>query len=643
MLARPTMTAAAAAMLLAAAAPAGARSVRPQPIEATIDAIFARWSSPAGPGCAVAASRDGRIVLSRAYGSADLEHGIGNTPATIFEAGSVAKQFTAAAVLLLAQDGLLSLDDDVRRYVPELPGFEQAITVDQLLSHTSGLRDWGVVAEIGGWPRGSRAHTNQDALAIIARQRSLNYDPGTEYSYTNSGYNLLAIVVERVSGASLAEFTRARLFEPLGMRSTSWRDDFRRIVLARAIAYARDGEAWRQEMPFEDAYGNGGLLTTVGDLLIWNEALASGRLGPNLAQALQRRATIAGGREITYARGLFVDRYRDADEIAHSGSTGGYRAWLGRYPGQRLSIALLCNAADVQSAALHRRVADALAFGPPPPEVATAVDASSRAGLWVSESTGIPIRLVAAPGSLSVEDGPPLVQRSETSWTSPGGTLEFLDADTARFTSREGQEARFRRAAPWTPTLDELRALEDVYRSAEADASYRAVVEEGALVLRHTARPGLAIALRPSYRDAFEYEDGVVRIQRGVSGRAYSLSFGTARVRDLRFERVNSAGANDVLAAVNTTLSFADRELLRLDACSAGNPARERRVRPLVRRMAHIGQRARNMFGDRLVREGWRNDRFGESCEDVRFRAHLAEARRLLAEAGRLMDIGVRP
>ena len=626
---------AAAAML---AAPAAAQPVS---VEQRIDAIFSRWSAAASPGCAVAVAQGARTIVSRAYGSADLEHGVANTPATVFEAGSVSKQFTAAAVLLLVQEGRLALSDDVRRYVPELPGYPHAITIEHLLSHTSGLRDWGSVAEIAGWPRGSRAHSNADALAIIARQRSLNYEPGTEYSYTNSGYNLLAIVVERVSGLSLAEFTRTRIFAPLGMRSTSWRDDFRRIVPGRAIAYGRAGDGWEQQMPFENAYGNGGLLTSVGDLLIWNEALTGNRLGAFVTAELQRRASLADGRTIPYARGLFVDSYRDSDQVWHSGSTGGYRAWVGRYPAQRLSIALLCNAGDADGTALARRIADEVAFGAasaPPP---VRVDADERAGLWVNERTGFPIRLVAAEGSLRLVDGPPLEARSEARFVSPAGTIDFLDSDSFRITYREGGDVLYRRAEPWSPSDDDLRALEEDYRSEEAEAAYRATVENGVLTLRHTARPELVVPLRPVYRDAFEFPGGIVRFQRGASGRAYSLSVGVPRVRDLRFERLNSAGDNDVLPAVNTALSFADRAFLSLDRCSAGDSRRSRRARPLIARMERVMQRARSLFGDRLVREGWRLDR-DVPCDDSSFRAHAAAARTHMDEAERLMDLAGR-
>ncbi|HYR07540.1 MAG TPA: serine hydrolase domain-containing protein, partial [Longimicrobium sp.] len=203
-------------LLLAPLALLAAPAAAQPDLAVRVDSLFAAWNKAESPGCAVGVSHNGRTVLSRAYGSANLEHGIPNTPATVFEAGSVSKQFTAAAIVRLAQQGKLSLDDDVRRHVPEVPDYGTPITLRHLLNHTSGLRDWGSVMQLAGWPRGTRIYTHAHALDVISRQKSLNFTPGAEYSYSNTGYNLLAIIVERVSGVSLNEFSRRELFEPLG-------------------------------------------------------------------------------------------------------------------------------------------------------------------------------------------------------------------------------------------------------------------------------------------------------------------------------------------------------------------------------------------------------------------------------------------
>lgn len=380
----------------------------PSDLTAKVDELFAPWSSRESPGCAVAVGENGRTILSRAYGMADLEHDAAITTDTIFEAGSVSKQLTTAAVLLLAQQGKLSVQDDVRKHFPELPDYGTPITIDHLIHHTSGLRDWGAVAGLAGWPRGTRIHTHSHVLDIISKQKALNYTPGAEFSYTNSGYNLLAILVERVSGQTFSEFSRRNLFEPLGMTRTQWRDDFSRVVKGRAIAYRKGDGQFHSEMPFENVFGNGGLLTTVGDLLLWNENLVHGTVGgPAFLEEMHRRGRLTDGREIEYARGLFVLTWKGVPEISHGGATAAYRAFLARYPEQKLSLALLCNAAEINSEELGHRTIDLFLAGktkapaPAPAAVALAPEVlAGRAGLYRNVLTGDPAKLEMKEGRL---------------------------------------------------------------------------------------------------------------------------------------------------------------------------------------------------------------------------------------------------
>jgi len=290
---------------------------------------------------------------------ADLEHDVPNTPETIFEAGSVSKQFTAAAVLLLAQEGKLSLDDPARKYIPELPDYGAPLTIRHMLQHTSGLRDWGEVASIAGWPRTTRVHTHAHVLDIVKRQKALNFPSGTQWSYSNTGYNLAAVIVSRVSGKSFAEFSQDRIFKPLGMSHTSWRDDFTRIVKGRAIAYEQSGSEFRMDMPFENVHGNGGLLTTVGDLLKWNENFVAPKVGDAAFLKIEQEpGRFNDGKAHDYALGLYVRPYKGVPEVSHSGSTAGYRAHLTRYPQQHLSVAVLCNVGSGQATQSALRVAD---------------------------------------------------------------------------------------------------------------------------------------------------------------------------------------------------------------------------------------------------------------------------------------------
>lgn len=323
-----------------------------------MERILARTVSATGPGCAAGVSLDD-LLVTRSSGQADLERNVPFSPLSISEAGSVSKQFTAAAVVLLSLDGALDLDADVRRWLPELPVYQAPITVRHLLTHTSGLRDWGAITGLEGWPRGSRAHTNAHVLQVASRQQSLNYVPGLTYSYTNTGYNLLAILVERVSGQTLAAFTRERLFVPLGMTLTSWRDDHRRIVPGRALAYS-GGTTPALDMPDESAVGNGGLLTTAEDLLRWAHGVNTQTLGRRFAEAMPQRMVLTGGDTIDYAMGVNVLRHRGTTEYSHSGSTGGYRAHLLQFPEADVGVAVLCNGASLGATQVAELLADSV-------------------------------------------------------------------------------------------------------------------------------------------------------------------------------------------------------------------------------------------------------------------------------------------
>lgn len=308
-----------------------------------IDALFERYHSEA-PGCELAISRNGQVIYSKAWGMADLEHHIPMTINSISEAGSVSKQFTAAAILLLEQQGKLSLDDDVRKYVPELPDYGKPILLRYMMHHSSGLRDWGSIAAIAGWPRTTKTYNNHDALDIIVHQQHLNTPPNEAFGYSNSNYNLFAIIVERVSGMTLAAFTRQYIFLPAGMTHTSWRDDHKRVVPDRAIAYDLTRNIYETNLPNEDVYGNGGLLTTAEDLLKWNAWYLGGHLGnPSLLPRQLAVDNFTNGKPNEYGAGLFLSQRYGQLRIEHSGATASYRADLEAFPASALSIAWLSN------------------------------------------------------------------------------------------------------------------------------------------------------------------------------------------------------------------------------------------------------------------------------------------------------------
>ena len=496
-------------------------------IDSKVDAVFAKWNSET-PGCAVGVATGGKPVLATGYGMADLEHGVTISPETIFEAGSVSKQFTAASVMLLAREGKLSLDDQARKYIPELPDYGSSLTIRHMLNHTSGLRDWGNVASIAGWPRTTRVHTHAHVLEIVGRQHALNFTPGTQWSYSNTGFNLAAIIVERVSGQSFQAFTRERLFQPLGMTRTSWRDDYTRIVKGRASAYNERDGAFHTDMPFEDVYGNGGLLTTVGDLLKWNEHYDSPVAADASTIAAQQKAGhFNDGREHGYALGLFVGTYKGLREVDHSGSTAGYQAFLTRFPDQRVSVAVLCNTASAQATQYAHAVAD-IYLGDrvktvAPAPVPTAAQIAAAAGLYRSSRSGLAI--VIAPGKEAALRGP--------AWAFDG-------RGGATATDMYGTVERLERVPPANYTGAQLSAFAGTYTSDDAEATLTAVVESGKLRLKR--RPNVTITLTPTYADAFTANNGLgtVIFTRDATGLVIGLSVVQDRVWKMPFAKAKS-------------------------------------------------------------------------------------------------------
>jgi CubicO group peptidase (beta-lactamase class C family) len=537
------------------AATAGAQGTPPAPesTPAKVDAIFSRWDSTFTPGCAVGVSQRGSILFEKGYGMADLEHDAVIRSATMFEAGSISKQFTAAAVLLLARDGRLSLEDSVRKHFPELPEVTAPVTIRQMLQHTSGLRDWGDIAMLGGWPRTTRTYRHADVLDILSRQTALNFAPGTDWSYSNSGYNLAAMLVARVSGRSFAEFTKARLFEPLGLRDTSWRDDFTRVVPGRAIAYDEDEGRFSMLMPFERVHGNGGLLTTVGDLLRWNEHLQAAKKGDNsLLSELQVPGTLANGRSHGYAFGLNVGKYRGVSEVSHGGATAGYRAFLTRFPNQHLSVALLCNAAPVNAEELAHRVAEVFlgsALGPEPRIAAIPLpegEAGNLTGTFRGAKRGDMITVVREKEGLRVERGAPLVPTAPGRFAYGRSTADVfpesgMPVTRIRVLASNGTEDVYERVGRATPLAAQLTPLVGVYRAPDVEVDLQVVFEDG--TLRITSRPDRVVSLRPLYADAFDSSVGLVRFVRDSRGEVTHMSIGTSRAWDVRFARLSGAPA----------------------------------------------------------------------------------------------------
>ena len=498
-----------------------------------------------GPGCAAAVSLNGETVFEKAFGLADLEHNVPNTAQTIFESGSVAKQFTAASLVLLQQEGKLSIDDPVRKYIPELPDYGAPLTIRHLLNHTAGLRDWGTVMSLTGAGRGDRVISQDLALDVITHQRALDFTPGSEYSYSNSGYNLAAIIVERVSKQKFPAFVEERLFKPLGMKNSSWRDDYQRIVPGRAQAYSRQGNGpWRLNMPFMNVYGNGGMLTTVGDWMKWNAMLDSHSLGEPLVNALETRGVLNDGRKIAYALGLVVDKYKGLKDVSHGGATAGYQTFLARYPDNKVSVGVMCNGTSPGAGGIAADITDEI-FGPYPataktePAKVSEDELKKFVGIWRSEKTHAPARFVVENG-VARWSGARAVPMGGGQFTAGGNQLKFTFEKDGKLLSAETVDSdnEVRRYLPeheWTPTADELASIKGDWFSEEAGAMFSIAVEGDKAFLKQ--RPATNLRMQPLYKDHFDVQGFVVWFTRDQKG-SVTMHVGTSRMRDMLFTRV---------------------------------------------------------------------------------------------------------
>lgn len=349
---------------LLAASPSAATGVDrpPDKTTAAVDAIFSDLSKPGSPGCSLAVARKGKIIYQRGYGLANIEENVAITPQTVFDIGSTSKQFTAASILLLEKQGKLSVNDDVRKYIPELPDYGKKITILHLLNHTSGLRDYLSLMDLAGIHTDS-VTTDEDALQIIARQRALNFDPGSEWLYSNTGYFLLSVIVKRVSGKTLLEFAAENIFTPLAMTHTQYRDDHTSLLPGRALAYeAKEkdkGDGFHLSVSYFEQTGDGAVHTSVEDLLKWDENFYTGQVGgKDLLAELQEQGKLNSRKVLDYAKGLSIGNYRGLRTVSHGGAWGGYRAQLLRFPEQHFSVVCLCNLANANPSKRAGQVAD---------------------------------------------------------------------------------------------------------------------------------------------------------------------------------------------------------------------------------------------------------------------------------------------
>lgn len=519
-----------------------------------IDAVFKDFG-PTTPGCALGVYSAGKVLYAHGYGMADLNLGVPITPQTVFDIGSTSKQFTAASILLLAQDGKLSLSDDVHKYIPELPDYGHLITIDNLLRHTSGLRDYDGLLYLAG--HYFEDYTDDDdALSVIVAQKALNFTPGSQFSYSNTGFFLASVIVKRVSGQTLAQFAKARLFDPLGMTVSHYRDDHTAILKNRAVGYdPADKGGFKIDMSDWDQLGDGAVNTNVLEMARWDANFSDPKVGGQaLVDGLGDPGKLDNGKPSGYGRGQFLDTYRGLRRIHHGGAWAGYRAMIMRFPDQQLSIGMTCNVSNANTQGRAERVADVVLAGaftqaPPVRDAKTApayagprLDPQSVAGAYVADASQDAVTIMADKGVLSAKlfgQVFPLTQIGPRRFTIGVFPVEVefsADGQELRSWLFGEEEPPHRRVAITAPSPAETAALAGRYRSPELGTEWTIRLDKGVAYVK-----GRAVGdhrLEPINRDIWLTDEGFFAPVWSADGRVTGFNFSASRMTRIRFDRI---------------------------------------------------------------------------------------------------------
>ena len=532
-----------------------------------IDQLFTAFNNPQTPGAAVAVAKDGKIIFKKGYGSADLEYNIPITPSTVFHIASLSKQFTAFSILLLEGEGKLSINDDVRKYIPEVPDFGKVITLNQLMHHTSGLRDqWDLLA-MAGW-RLDDIITKDQVLRLVSRQKDLNFNPGDEFLYCNTGFTLLAEVVARVSGQTFAEFTRTHIFEPLKMTSTLFYDDCEKIVKNRAYSYHADSTGLKKSILSYSTVGATSLFTTVEDLSLWAMNFENPVVGKDIIGKMNMKAILNKGDTIGYAMGQGIGVYKGLKFNAHDGADAGYRTSLFRFPDQKFSVNVLSNFASFNPSGMATRIADIYLKDKEVTETPKKVDEAKTAPTVTADNNGIKINhdtLVSYCGRYELQPGfaaivsledehlfaeapglpkTPMTAVSSTTFEvkAASATVTFIKDESGKITKiktiMNGQENFAVRLPDFDSARVNLTEYAGDYYSPELSTTYSLVVESGKLIARHFRTGDVHLtALKADQFNGDQWYFGSIEFIRDNNNIITGCKVSTGRVRNLKFEK----------------------------------------------------------------------------------------------------------
>jgi len=545
---------------LAQVKPAETSPAPAESLESKVDKIFAEWDKWDTPGASLTVLKAGQIIYKRGYGCAQLEYNIPIMPSTIFHVASVSKQFTAFAAALLASRGKLSLDDDIRKYLPEVPDFGKTITLKHLIFHTSGLRDQWEALSIAGW-RLDDVITKEHILKMVRNQKELNFAPGEEHLYCNTGYTLLAEIVARVSGQSFPDWTAENIFKPLGMSNTHFHDDHEMIVKNMAYSYSpRKAGGFAKSVLSYANVGATSLFTTVEDLCRWIQNFEDARVGgPDVIRQMQEPGILNNGKKLEYAFGLAVGEYRGLRTVGHSGGDAGYRSHVVWFPEQDFGVAVLSNLGSMATGELALKVAEAYLADKMVPE-------KPKPGVSDLKPVKVsPTILDTYIGKYELEIGFLLVitREGDKLWgETPGNEkVGLIPESETRFLikefegaltferDKEGKVTGFlfqsgeqkipaKKLAPPILTAEALAEFSGDYRSPELQTIYSLSIKDGQLVAGHPRNPDSH--LEPSDVDQFSGDNwwfGKIRFERDANKKITGFTLSGSRVRNLRFIR----------------------------------------------------------------------------------------------------------
>jgi CubicO group peptidase (beta-lactamase class C family) len=518
-------------------------------LEHKVDKVFGAFDKPDSPGCALGVVHDGEFVYKRGYGKASLELGVPITPESVFYMGSVSKQFTAASVVLAAEQGYLSLDDDVRKYVPELPSYGKTITLREMLHHTSGFRDILGLLLLSG-RNFEDIHPTSELLDLLSRQKALNYQPGDEYLYSNTNFFLFSVIIKRATGKPLSQFAEENIFKPLGMTHTRFYDDRSVVVPGRVPAYEpRPLGGFRIDWSTNfDKIGDGGLMSSVDDLLLWDRNFYDNKLGKGtLLKEMQTPGVLNSGKQIEYALGLTISTYRGLPIVEHGGALFGYRTELLRFPQQKFSVITLCNLGTSSPGQLSYQVANLYLSGQLSPEIpassSASVDPRPFAGWYRNLESHSVLGITASKEGIGAF-GSLFKPRDATHFVATSGPEMIFDRQpnsgmrlTLNF--KDSAPQTFERYEPLQAYAENFGLYEGEYTSAELQATYRFAVKGGKLTLAmNWQEPAV---LEPTVLDEFQGPFGTAIVfRRDAAGQITGCDLFAGRVRNIAFAKATT-------------------------------------------------------------------------------------------------------